>query len=184
MHQCTQPICKGQCISEDTKSIRLGLRVITLISWPTVEGGGGVSVLGVTVKLLMCRKKGGVHSTLYSPLRKSATPRMRGRKTTLLILLLNTLCHISLRHPLRPQSLWTWWSGRVGGGLDILIFRMSKPNKSTPINTILGCVVAKLDKGFWLKWLGGVAISRSCEVLKVPSGQIGSAWEWYHWKAL
>jgi hypothetical protein len=20
--------------------------------------------------------------------------------------------------------------------------------------------------------------------LKVPSGQIGSAWEWYHWKAL
>ncbi len=21
-------------------------------------------------------------------------------------------------------------------------------------------------------------------ILKVPSGQIGSAWEWYHWKAL
>ncbi len=23
-----------------------------------------------------------------------------------------------------------------------------------------------------------------CNFLKVPSGQIGSAWEWYHWKAL
>ncbi len=41
----------------------------------------------------------------------------------------------------------------------------SQPYKNTPMNTILGCVAAKLDKGFWLKWLGGVAISRSCEVI-------------------
>ena len=57
----------------------------------------------------------------------------------------------------------------------------SQPYKNTPMNTILGCVAAKLDKGIWLKRLRGVAISRSCEVLStLACCNVGPGFHYYY----
>ncbi len=61
MHSAHSQYVKANASQEDTKSIRMGAESNHTNKLTDSRRGWGVSVLGVTVKLLMCRKKGGVH---------------------------------------------------------------------------------------------------------------------------